>query len=109
MTNTDPTPATAPPTAREVADAVTAVEGVTGLHGGTFGEVATYLPGGRVAGVVLGDEGADIHIVVDAAHDLRGVAARVHDAVTELTGRTATVTIEDITIGDPHKRTEDEK
>ncbi len=30
--------------AQQVADAVTAVDGVTGLHGGMFGEIATYLP-----------------------------------------------------------------
>ncbi|NED70757.1 hypothetical protein G3I15_58540, partial [Streptomyces sp. SID10244] len=41
--------------AREVADAVTAVPGVTGLYGGVFGEIATYLPGGRVSGVVVDD------------------------------------------------------
>ncbi|MFW0792540.1 hypothetical protein AAFP30_01885 [Gordonia sp. CPCC 205515] len=96
----DPAGTAAPtgPTARQIADAVTAVDGVTGLHGGVFEEVATYLPGGRVTGVVLGDEAAEIHIVVDAAHDLRGVAARVRDVVTDLTGLPTMVTIEDITI-----------
>ncbi|MFD4183444.1 hypothetical protein ACFWPB_20405, partial [Rhodococcus sp. NPDC058514] len=36
-----------------IADAVLAVPGVAGLHGGMFGEVATYLPGRRVLGVAL--------------------------------------------------------
>ncbi|MGV9713574.1 hypothetical protein ACWDTI_23265 [Gordonia sp. NPDC003424] len=99
----DPHPPAGPPTARRIADAVTAVDGVTGLHGGMFGEVATYLPGGRVNGVVIGHDGVAIHIVVDMSHNLRDTAARVRDVVGDLTGLPTTVTVEDITIPDaPH-------
>ncbi|MGC4960290.1 hypothetical protein [Gordonia sp. DT101] len=83
---------------REVADAVTAVPGVTGLYGGVFGEIATYLPGGRVSGVVVDDDSARVHVVVDMDHDLRGVADRVRERVEELTGLPVTVTVEDISV-----------
>lgn len=101
-------------TAQEVADAVTAIDGVTGLYGGAFGEIATYLPGSRVSGVVLDDDTADVHIVVDMTRDLRGVADRVRDVVAELTGLPANVTVEDITVPAPQRETpeshiEDEK
>ncbi|AZG48716.1 Asp23/Gls24 family envelope stress response protein [Gordonia insulae] len=82
--------------AGEVADAVTAIPGVTGLYGGVFGEIATYLPGGRVSGVVLSDDSAHIHIVVDLGHDLRAVAAETREVTERLTGTPAVVTVEDI-------------
>ena len=44
-------PVERPPDLSEtVAAAVLAVPGVAGLHGGAFGDVATYLPGARIAG-----------------------------------------------------------
>ncbi|MFT4044001.1 MAG: Asp23/Gls24 family envelope stress response protein [Gordonia sp. (in: high G+C Gram-positive bacteria)] len=86
--------------ARQVEAAVIAVPGVSGVYGGVFGEIATYLPGGRVAGIELSDTGVGVHIVVDLAHDLRAVAARVADVATEITGLPASVTIEDITTED---------
>ncbi|MGL5861474.1 MAG: hypothetical protein ACRCY9_09490, partial [Phycicoccus sp.] len=57
------TPAT-PDLADRVAEAVLAVPGVAGLHGGTFGEVATYLPGRRVIGIRLNDVAAEVHVTV---------------------------------------------
>ena len=88
-----------PATAREVADAVLAVPGVTGLYGGVFGEIATYLPGGRINGVVVSDNAVDVHIVVDMTHDLIEVAGEVRALSRRLTGVPATVTVEDITVG----------
>ena len=38
-----------------VAAAVRSVPGVAGLHAGMFGEVGTYLPGRRVAGIRIVD------------------------------------------------------
>ncbi|MBY4574009.1 hypothetical protein ACN94_10480 [Gordonia paraffinivorans] len=81
----------------EVAEAVLAVPGVTGLHGGLLGEVATYLPGRRVAGIALDDEAGEIHIVADLSHDLRSVAATVRNTAEQLAGRPFTVIVEDIT------------
>src|SRR5580693_1246789 len=48
-----------------VAAAVTGCEGVATLDGGPFGEVASYLPGRRVTGVVVGDGPLTGHRPVD--------------------------------------------
>ncbi|MFW0785091.1 hypothetical protein AAFP35_11255 [Gordonia sp. CPCC 206044] len=85
--------------AEQVADAVLAVPGVTGLHGGLFGEVATYLPGGRVSGVALSDDHGEVHLVVGLDQDLRSVAEDARDAAERLTGSPVSVTIEDISTG----------
>ncbi|RPA62346.1 hypothetical protein EF294_10145 [Gordonia oryzae] len=90
--------------AQRVADAVTAVDGVTGLHGGVFGEIATYLPGGRVSGVQLDDDRGEVHVIVDISHDLRSVAAHAVAVATEVAGVPVDVTVEDISF--PEQRAE---
>ncbi|WP_240945368.1 hypothetical protein [Rhodococcus sp. HNM0569] len=85
----------------DVAAAVLAVPGVAALHGGEFGEVATYLPGRRVTGIVLGDDACRVHVTVHYPVDAVATADAVRDAVARLVGA---VPIE-ITIGDvetPH-------
>ncbi|MDS1115639.1 Asp23/Gls24 family envelope stress response protein [Gordonia westfalica] len=82
----------------ELADAVLAVPGVTGLHGGLLGEVATYLPGRRVAGIVLDADVGEIHIVADMSSDLQTVAATVRDTAERIAGRPFAVVVEDIAI-----------
>lgn len=79
-----------------VAAATLAVPGVTALHPGSFGEVATYLPGRRVVGVRLRDEVAEVHVVVAVGAQLLDVAAVVRDAVGPLVGRPVEVVVEDI-------------
>lgn len=79
-----------------VAAATLAVPGVTALHPGSFGEVATYLPGRRVVGVRLRDEVAEVHVVVAMGARLLDVAAVVRDAVGPLVGRPVEVFVEDI-------------
>lgn len=86
------------PLAERLATAVLAVPGVRDLHNGLFGEIATYLPGRRVPGVSLADDHGEIHIVVDAAYDLRGTAARVRNVTEELAARPVTVTVADISV-----------
>ena len=82
--------------ARRIVDAATAVPGVTGLHGGTFGEIATYLPGERIAGVRVDDDAATVHIVVDYTHGVQAVADRVVAAASEAAGLPVSVVVEDI-------------
>ncbi|GAC66464.1 hypothetical protein [Gordonia soli] len=82
--------------AQRIADAVLAVPGVAGLHGGVFGEIATYLPGGRVSGVALTDSDGEIHIVVDSTTDLLAIADRARDAAAAVAGLPISVTVEDI-------------
>ena len=45
-----------------LAAAVAACPGVAGLHGGAFGEVASYLPGRAVAGVRVAPGAVEVHV-----------------------------------------------
>ncbi|WP_285897654.1 hypothetical protein [Gordonia sputi] len=92
--------------AQQVAAAALAVSGVTGLHAGVFGEVATYLPGGRVSGVRMSDDSGEVHIVVDVNHDLRAVADEVVTAASQVAGVPVSVVVEDISVGPAESRAE---
>lgn len=76
------TPADAGGLADELAAAVLAVPGVARLHAGALGEVGTYLPGRRVAGIRLADPDrpgpTEVHVVLRADAPLRRVAQEVH-------------------------------
>ncbi len=85
-----------PPLADRVAQAVESTPGVAGLHGGRFGEVATYLPGRRIAGIRLGDTAAQVHVVIDYGTKVPDVAAAVRDAVAPLVDTPVDVTVEDV-------------
>lgn len=82
-----------------IADAVLAIPGVTDLHSGLFGEIATYLPGRRVSGIALRDDDGEVHIVVDPARDLQEVAQQVRDTAEDLGGVPFAVVVEDIAPG----------
>lgn len=82
--------------AEAVAAAVRSVPDVHDLHGGSFGEVATYLPGRRVAGVRLTDDGCELHIVTRGASPLTATVELVRDAVRPLVSGPIDVTVEDI-------------
>ncbi|WP_432497596.1 hypothetical protein [Kineococcus gypseus] len=90
----------AAPGAGERADAVRAavlaVPGVVGLHPGRHGTVATYLPGRRVTGVRLGEDGAEVHVVVAAGADLRATAGAVHAAASAVLGAPVHVVLADL-------------
>ncbi len=79
-----------------VAAAVSGVDGVAGLHGGVFGEAATYLPGRRVTGVRLTDDGVEVHITVSYGREVRAVAAAVRAVVAPLVTGSVDVAIEDV-------------
>jgi len=80
-----------------VADIAVAVPGVRSLHPGMYGEVATYLPGRRVAGVRITDGTIEVHVVVDADAKVRRTAAAVRQAVADAyPTRSVDVTVEDI-------------
>ncbi|MCV7371226.1 Asp23/Gls24 family envelope stress response protein [Mycolicibacterium arabiense] len=83
--------------ADSIAEAILAVPGVAGLHPGMFGEVGTYLPGRRVTGVRITDDGVDVHVTVHEGVDVRRTAVAVRDAVALVApGSTVDVTVEDI-------------
>lgn len=79
-----------------IAAAVTVVEGVAALHSGMFGEAATYLPGRRVAGIRLADDGTQVHISLLFGYPLRPTAEAVRDAVAPLVAGPVHVTVEDV-------------
>ena len=83
-----------------IASLVRATPGVTALHPGLFGEVATYLPGRRVTGVRVTEGAVDVHVTVNATVPLRSTAAAVRAAVAAaVPGSTVNVTVEDIDAG----------
>ena len=93
---TTPEPERPPVTAELVAQTALGVPGVVRLHGGTFGEVATYLPGRRVAGVRTDETGTDVHVTVYYDAVVADVAERVRKAVGSITGTKVDVTIADV-------------
>jgi len=68
-----------------VAAAVLACPSVARLSGGLMGEVATYLPGRRVRGVVLrsteGRTGIEVHVVGRFGPPIQEISGQVHAAV----------------------------
>jgi len=83
--------------ADRVAAAALAVRGVTGLHGGMFGETATYLPGRRVPGVRLTEDVTDIHLSLTYGAPVFATAQQVRTAVAALVPGPVNVTVEDVT------------
>jgi uncharacterized alkaline shock family protein YloU len=84
----------------EVVDAIAAaagaVDGVADLHGGMFGEAATYLPGRRVAGIRHDEHGTEVHVVLLFGYPVRHTAEAVRDAVAPLVTGPVHVTVEDV-------------
>ena len=86
--------------AAAVAETALACPGVAALSGGPYGTAATYLPGGRVEGVVVRQEEVEVHIVAAFGPPLpelaEGVRVRVHRLAP---GRSVTVVIVDLAGG----------
>ena len=80
----------------EIAAAVLAVPGVSDLHAGMFGEVATYLPGRRVAGIRIQPDLTEVHLTVAFGSPVRETAEAVRRAVAELVSTPVHVTVEDV-------------
>lgn len=75
---------------------VTAVPGVVSLYRGSFGEIATYLPGRKVPGIRRSHDGTEVHVVVAQGADLRSVAAAVHRAAAPVADGPVHVFIDDL-------------
>ncbi len=80
----------------DIADAVLAVDGVAGLHGGMFGEAATYLPGRRIAGVRSNEDGTEVHVTLEFGVAVRETADAVRRTVAAMVDGPVHVTVEDI-------------
>lgn len=83
-----------------IAAAAVSVDGVEAMHGGMFGEAATYLPGRQVAGVRLTEDGTEVHVVVDYGRAVHRVADAVRRAVSPLVTGSVDVVIEDVSTAD---------
>jgi len=83
--------------ADRIAAVALAVPGVAGLHDGGLGAAATHLPGRRVPGVRVTDDGtAEVHVVLDLDAPVLAAAARVRDAVSLVVGGRVDVVVEDV-------------
>lgn len=80
----------------DIADAVLAIDGVVGLHGGMFGEAATYLPGRRIAGIRIGEDGTEVHVTLEFGVAVRETADAVRRTVATMVDGPVHVTVEDI-------------
>jgi len=69
-----------------IVDAVRACTTVADLSGGLAGEVATYLPGRRISGVQIRDEGVIVHVIGRYGPTVNAIAAEVTTAVTSVVG-----------------------
>lgn len=83
-------------TVDDIAVLVMAVPGVTRLHAGRFGEVATYLPGRRITGIKVSDDSIEVHVVLAAQVPVRETAQLIHAAVATLIATPVHVYVEDI-------------
>ena len=90
----------------QIAAAALSVEGVAGLHGGMFGEIGTYLPGGRVAGIRIAGERVEVHVTVYWEYAVRATADAVRSAVEPLVDQPVYVTVEDVVQRPGHPRKE---
>ncbi|AOW94877.1 hypothetical protein BFN03_12075 [Rhodococcus sp. WMMA185] len=79
-----------------IAAAVLATPGVAAMHGGAFGEVATYLPGRRVTGVTIGPTSCAVHLSALYPANVIDTAERVRAAVEPLVDVPVNVIIEDL-------------
>jgi hypothetical protein len=69
-----------------VAERAAGCRSVARLSGGPFGEVATYLPGRRVAGVRMADGQIEVHVVACWGVRVPDLAAEVRAAVGPIAG-----------------------
>ena len=80
-----------------VAAAVEACPGVSGLHGGRYGEVTTYLPGRAVRGVVVDADRVRVQVRSAWGVEAPALAAAIAAALAPLTGnRAVDVAVADI-------------
>ncbi len=76
--------------------AVLSVPGVADMHTGTFGEVATYLPGRRIDGVRIRPDTTEVHVIVTWGSPVLAVADELRAAVEPLVGTPVDVSIQDV-------------
>ncbi|MGH3616193.1 MAG: hypothetical protein ACRDRK_27095 [Pseudonocardia sp.] len=87
-----------------IAVAVLACPDVAGLHGGRFGEVATYLPGRQVTGVRITPTDVFVHVIARYPATVDQIDTAVRIALVPHVGAlSVTLTIEDMVADLPAK------
>ena len=89
--------------ARAASDAALATDGVHSLGGGLFVEAATYGVGETVGGVVVTDNGVEVHIVAEypPPKPIPELADNVKDNVApEVEGREVSVVVQDLEVAE---------
>lgn len=89
--------------AERVAAAVAAHPAVAGLHGGIYGSVATYLPGGKLVGVRIGggDEPVEVAVVLRGERPIPESVRSLRQEVSRICGGAAVdITVADIVLSD---------
>ena len=87
--------------ARAVSEAALATEGVYSLGTGRYVEAATYGPGEKVTGVVVGPDEVRVHVVLryPLPEPIPALAERVRErAASSAGGRATTVVVEDLEV-----------
>ena len=87
--------------ARAAAEAALATEGVYSLGTGRYAEAATYGPGEKVTGVVVGSDEVRVHIVVryPPPEPIPALAERVRERAASIVGgRATTVVVEGLEV-----------
>jgi len=80
-----------------IAAAVRRCGTVSDLSTGAIGEVATYLPGRRVAGVRITEDGIDVHVVGRFGPTMEAIGDEVRAAASAAApGRPVSVYIDDL-------------
>jgi hypothetical protein len=85
--------------AEQIAALVARVPGVAALHAGTYGDIRTYLPRGRLTGVRVGPPGepVEVALVLGLGRPIPAVVADVRAAVASVCGdRPVDVTVADV-------------
>lgn len=74
--------------AERIADTVQANPAVAGLHGGPFGVIASYLPGRRIDGVRIAEDGSAVELAVTLhfGQPIPAVVRQLRAAVRDVAG-----------------------
>ena len=87
--------------ARTVSEAVLTTDGVYALGTGRYAEAATYGPGEKVVGVVVGANDVEVRIVAryPPPEPLKALGEHIRERVAPIVeGRTTTVIVEDVEV-----------
>ena len=97
MSEQPPAVASAEPDPDAIARAVRSCATVADLSTGAVGEVATYLPGRRVAGIRISEDGIDVHVVGRFGPTMEAIGGEVRAAAGAAAfGRPVSVYIDDL-------------